>query len=97
VGHMELHEEKVYQCDLCPKKYSRLFYVRRHRKTHTSNRVFFCEHCSYVSKKKDLLADHLNRHFDIYPYECTECDRKFCTKILQYGHVSTKLFIHYRS
>lgn len=55
---------KVFQCPLfsCGRMFKRMEHLKRHLRTHTSERPFICSHCAKRFSRSDNLAQHVRTH-----------------------------------
>ncbi|GFY73615.1 zinc finger protein [Trichonephila inaurata madagascariensis] len=84
-----LHQAKIKEseneCDVCHKKFSNRFRLKRHNYVHTGLWPYRCEYCEKGLPDKRSLRIHLRKHTLEKPYACIDCDSKFTTK----GHMMT--------
>ncbi|XP_055540415.1 zinc finger and SCAN domain containing protein 4D-like isoform X2 [Wyeomyia smithii] len=73
---------KRFVCHYCPKKFSTLFNMERHEKSHETNaekqkckKKNLCFICQQENETKDALHDHLCIHADMLPYMCKKCEK----------------------
>lgn len=75
---------KRFICHHCPKKFSTLFNLERHEKSHESElpvdqqpqkKRNFCYICQKEHETKEELHEHLCIHADMLPYTCSECEK----------------------
>ncbi|XP_053694711.1 zinc finger protein 883-like isoform X2 [Sabethes cyaneus] len=73
---------KRFVCHYCPKKFSTLFNMERHEKSHETNaekqkfkKKNLCFICQQENETKDALHDHLCVHADMLPYMCSNCEK----------------------
>lgn len=80
-SHIKSHkqvEEFPFVCDICGEQYKKRRYLENHRRIHTGERPFICEHegCGKAFRSRDGLDQHKwchkNQHF-----LCDFCGRKF--------------------
>lgn len=72
--------EKIYFCKIpnCSKKYTTLWYLKRHLITHSQERPFICTECNYSFKFNYHLTAHLNVvHSNAHPYSCIICSKGY--------------------
>ena len=64
--HKRTHtKEKLYECDVCKKRFSQTSSLTKHKRTH--------------SREKNL-AEHKGTHRAEKPYECDLCQKRFFVK-----------------
>ncbi|XP_055633012.1 zinc finger protein 492-like isoform X2 [Toxorhynchites rutilus septentrionalis] len=75
---------KRFICHHCPKKFSTLFNLERHEKSHESElpedqlpqkKRNLCYVCQKEHETKEELHEHLCIHADMLPYTCGECEK----------------------
>ncbi|KAF7304012.1 Zinc finger protein 501-like protein [Mycena indigotica] len=55
----ETTDSPLHQCSLCSKTFLRASALERHRRIHTGERPFVCEHCKYAFQQRYHLKRHL--------------------------------------
>ncbi|XP_061637344.1 zinc finger protein 28-like isoform X2 [Phyllopteryx taeniolatus] len=79
---------KVFECDVCKKRFSRQLHLRRHLDTHKES--LSCHQCSRTFRSSAMLERHLLRHNEKTPqsFACPLCDQTFKSKKLLKSHES---------
>lgn len=79
VIHQKLHN-KQFECDLCAKKYVKLYDLYNHMQSaHIKSKTFLCDICSLQFNTKVSLAHHMSHHQKKITY-CTVCSKPFLYK-----------------
>ncbi|KAK8106626.1 Zinc finger protein [Apiospora kogelbergensis] len=52
------HQERPFQCDVCPKSFNRNHDLKRHKRIHLAVKPFPCDHCDKSFSRKDALKRH---------------------------------------
>ena len=73
-----IHRGFICERGNCQKGFRFRTELERHLKLHDNN-LLKCHFCSYATNRHDFLFDHLNHHFDIRPYPCNFCEKRFFT------------------
>ena len=61
--HLLKHtNEKPFACELCPKRFSRLQYLKEHCNMHTGARPYKCEHCDMAFADMSSCYKHRKTH-----------------------------------
>ncbi|GAB1601931.1 hypothetical protein Ahia01_000471700 [Argonauta hians] len=70
---------KPYQCDLCPKIFTKPFYLNLHRKVHSKPaKVYQCLECKDIFSTQGKLAHHEKSiHKNKFVFPCEQCDQVF--------------------
>lgn len=71
---------RPFQCDQCPKTYSRKQILEQHLLEVHLNDVLRCVKCDFTTKRKNSLLVHKKVHSTTKPFLCQICDKKFKTK-----------------
>lgn len=81
--HLFDHE---HGCDVCPHKFATVKEKADHMaKSHVvaapkGKRLHSCSDCNFVTESLGRFERHRASHTGVYPYECTECPRRFAAK-----------------
>ncbi|XP_069364283.1 uncharacterized protein [Maniola hyperantus] len=90
--HMHVHTgQKMYKCDICPKRFASKFLSKAHMLTcHGDNPLRFpCGVCHKEFKYDSNRRRHMLSHQDTRPlYKCDICDKTFTTLSGRDQHVS---------
>ena len=54
--------EKLYQCSMCDKNFSRAHHLKRNLKTHTRDKPYKCSQCEKMFSQESSLKTHLRIH-----------------------------------
>ena len=74
--------EKPHKCKICSKAFSLEGNMRRHKMTHSEDRLFQCSECSRTFKNKENLKVHVKRiHLKIQSFKCQDCPSQFTTNV----------------
>ena len=60
----------TFQCNLCPKKFSRAYNLRSHLRTHTDDRPFVCSVCSKAFARQHDRKRHEGLHSEEKKFVC---------------------------
>ena len=82
-NHNKLHLTNVYECDMCPRKFSTLRVLKQHIKNTHTDTLYPCNECNETFKIKDNLKRHI---VDIHQNIKSTCD--FCSKKFREDYLS---------
>lgn len=83
-------KSNLFQCDLCPIKFSDKVYIKRHMETHSAKNLK-CDQCEFTTKTELYLKYHQKRHSGL-KYECDFCGKRFHLKGILKSH---QTFVHF--
>ncbi|XP_048505264.1 zinc finger protein 383-like isoform X2 [Athalia rosae] len=86
---MESEELKVFQCDKCPKAFTRRIMLKRHESVHVQQRGFTCQVCEKWFPTRSALVRHERTHTGEKPFGCNICHRAFAQKEILLRHLMT--------
>ena len=75
-------EDKIYQCSICNKIFSRYLNFSRHQFMHAVNPPYECKLCGKNYTQKSFLEAHMHTHEGELPQECGFCGKRFLNKPL---------------
>ncbi|XP_014216317.1 zinc finger protein 543 [Copidosoma floridanum] len=82
-------ELKVFQCDKCPKAFTRRIMLKSHQSVHSTQRGFTCQACEKWFPTKSALVRHERTHTGEKPFGCNICHRAFAQKEILLRHLMT--------
>ncbi|XP_046738709.1 zinc finger protein 595-like isoform X3 [Diprion similis] len=85
----ESEELKVFQCDKCPKAFTRRIMLKRHESVHVQQRGFTCQACEKWFPTRSALVRHERTHTGEKPFGCNICHRAFAQKEILLRHLMT--------
>ncbi|XP_058789525.1 zinc finger protein 892-like [Phymastichus coffea] len=87
---VETSEElKVFQCDKCPKAFTRRIMLKSHQSVHSTQRGFTCQACEKWFPTRSALVRHERTHTGEKPFGCNICHRAFAQKEILLRHLMT--------
>ena len=83
--------KKVYQCESCPRTFSKKFAFDQHTRTHTGEKPFPCTLCPKRLATKVSLELHLKTHEENRerPFPCHICNQTFYSNTGLTNHLDT--------
>lgn len=82
--HMEIHakNEKLFECEVCSKKFSKKQILLSHELTHkmsTDRKTFQCSECGKHLSSQTAVNNHLKWYHEKREYKCEICSKDFAT------------------
>uniref|UniRef100_A0A1B6J6N9 Protein krueppel n=1 Tax=Homalodisca liturata TaxID=320908 RepID=A0A1B6J6N9_9HEMI len=95
--HVQIHKDKQFSCNICPKKFFRREHLKVHLAKHKIVKPYACEICSKRFVKEEQLANHMSRH-DGFPkkskntnglkrFLCEICSKTFTQSTTLVAHL----------
>lgn len=89
-SHAEQHGLKMYECEICHKKFSRSKNLKTHKVSHSKTKPFACTICNKCFSKRDLLKKHTKLHTSNDVFNCEICRVVFTNQKSLQKHKSIK-------
>ncbi|XP_059608718.1 zinc finger protein 709-like [Phlebotomus argentipes] len=70
----------VYDCDLCPKRFSRRDNLLEHRRLHTGVGLVSCEYCPMKFTTHARFRKHVVKHTERKTFPCPHCEKEFASQ-----------------
>lgn len=82
--HMEIHirNEKLYECQICHKKFAKKPVLMNHELTHklsAERKTFQCKECGKHLSSQTALSTHIKWHHEEREFKCQICNKDFAT------------------
>ncbi|CAH1774255.1 unnamed protein product [Owenia fusiformis] len=83
-----VHNRSRFECDVCNKRFGTAYYLKLHKKCHTEEEWYKCDHpdCDKKYRMKASLKMHRITHGTERPYNCKFCKRGFWQKVNMIQH-----------
>ncbi|KAF1770801.1 hypothetical protein GCK72_002624 [Caenorhabditis remanei] len=78
-----------HECNVCGKRFSRLWLLQGHLRSHTGLRPFSCAHCGKSFADRSNLRAHMLTHTGDKRFECDKCGRRFALRAYLNRHLET--------
>ncbi|KAF5307075.1 hypothetical protein FQR65_LT07134 [Abscondita terminalis] len=90
--HMTKHTGRPIKCHYSDCLFSARFpsELKTHLLSHSDEKLFLCNHCSYQGKTRKQLQRHMTMHEDTKKYKCSECS--FTSRLA--SHLKRHLRLH---
>lgn len=97
IEHIKTHE-KWFHCEICNKKFQRVYKYAIHLYEHSEDKIFRCPLCSFNTLRRTGLLQHINyTHLQQFRYYCNQCGKGFndCAKYRDHNneHLGIKPFV----
>ncbi|CAO4361957.1 unnamed protein product [Caenorhabditis nigoni] len=84
-----LTHNAAHECNVCGKRFSRLWLLQGHLRSHTGIRPFPCAHCGKSFADRSNLRAHMLTHTGDKRFECDKCGRRFALRAYLNRHLET--------
>ncbi|KAG7306578.1 hypothetical protein JYU34_007948 [Plutella xylostella] len=94
--HIDSTHMKIprYECETCDQKFITILYLKRHKQNAHGGKKAVKKHVCHVCGKeytvKKNLAEHMNTHSGLRPFECNVCGDTFARSASLYTHNKLK-------
>ncbi|CAB3407798.1 unnamed protein product [Caenorhabditis bovis] len=78
-----------HQCHLCGKRFSRLWLLQGHLRSHSGIRPFACAHCGKTFADRSNLRAHILTHTGDKRFACDKCGRRFALRAYLNRHAES--------
>ncbi|EGT32764.1 CBN-CES-1 protein [Caenorhabditis brenneri] len=78
-----------HECNICGKKFSRLWLLQGHLRSHSGLRPFSCAQCGKSFADRSNLRAHMLTHTGDKRFECNLCGRRFALRAYLNRHTET--------
>nr|CAI5836079.1 unnamed protein product [Callosobruchus analis] len=68
---------KQWECDVCTKKFTTKYFLKKHKRLHTGEMPYTCNMCEKSFTFQQSYHKHMLYHSSEKPYSCGECNRPF--------------------
>lgn len=82
--HMQVHREKLFECNICQKKFTLQKTLDKHLNVHMA--LFSCQTCDYKAPSLYTLKIHEDTHSLVKKHSCQECKKSFATRSSLHRH-----------
>ncbi|XP_031628046.1 zinc finger protein 160-like [Contarinia nasturtii] len=70
-------EDRVHKCDICNKRFTTKYFLKKHKRLHTGEMPYTCELCHRTFTFQQSYHRHLSYHTNDRPHSCSICGRAF--------------------
>lgn len=88
-SHLQIHDERTFECTKCGKVFKRVDRLRNHMQCHNNELSFACKICSKAFKLKRYLDRHMVVHSDVR-IKCRYCDASFNFATVRRAHEKSR-------
>lgn len=78
-----------HECNICGKRFSRLWLLQGHLRSHSGLRPFSCAQCGKSFADRSNLRAHMLTHTGDKRFECNQCGRRFALRAYLNRHTET--------
>lgn len=70
-------DNKQWECDVCLKKFTTKYFLKKHKRLHTGEMPYVCGLCGKSFTFQQSYHKHMLYHSEDKPHSCSECGRAF--------------------
>ncbi|XP_055605445.1 uncharacterized protein LOC129753637 [Uranotaenia lowii] len=89
-SHLQLHDDHIYECELCDLTFKSRAYLKRHSKTVHTTANHSCDQCDATFTSTVKYEYHLKKHEPLKKFRCSYCTKSF----LQQHHLLNHERVH---
>ncbi|CAI5438310.1 unnamed protein product [Caenorhabditis angaria] len=82
-----LTHNAAHECEICGKRFSRLWLLQGHLRSHSGIRPFSCAHCGKNFADRSNLRAHILTHTGDKKFGCEKCGRRFALRAYLTRHI----------
>lgn len=71
------NDNKQWECDVCLKKFTTKYFLKKHKRLHTGEMPYVCGLCGKSFTFQQSYHKHMLYHSEDKPHTCNECGRSF--------------------
>ncbi|XP_065571960.1 zinc finger protein 572-like isoform X2 [Artemia franciscana] len=88
-----IDQGKRYECEICPRTFTRAWNFKKHQRFHAGEKPFQCPTCKKNVSSSSHLKTHVLSHTGEKPYECPVCKKKYSRKnrLIKHQRVHNKV------
>lgn len=72
-----LSDNKQWECEVCLKKFTTKYFLKKHKRLHTGEMPYVCSLCGKSFTFQQSYHKHMLYHSEDKPHTCNECGRSF--------------------
>lgn len=76
-GNNSTIDNKQWECEVCLKKFTTKYFLKKHKRLHTGEMPYVCTLCGKSFTFQQSYHKHMLYHSENKPHTCNECGRSF--------------------